>query len=90
MNTLIAIYDLNKPEKDYPKLIAALEKYNYFHCLDSTWILRTEETAAQVMAQLKSLRDSNDELIVIDVTGDWVTWIGFSDQCSNWLKENFK
>jgi hypothetical protein len=47
LNTLIAIYDLNRPEKDYKTLIPALEKYNYFHCLDSTWILRTERNEPQ-------------------------------------------
>jgi hypothetical protein len=42
------------------------------------------------MAELGELIDGNDELMVIDATGDWATWLHFSDQCSNWLLQNFK
>jgi hypothetical protein len=91
VRTVLVIYDLNRPEKDYKTLLAALEKYgNYFHCLDSTWILRTTLSATDVMAQLRVLIDANDELLVLDVTGDPATWIGFNKQCWDWLANNMK
>jgi hypothetical protein len=35
---------------------------------------------------LKLLIDSNDELLVIDVTGDAAAWSGFAPKAGEWLK----
>ena len=37
---------------------------------------------------LKSYLDKNDELLVVNITGDPAAWTGFSDQGSKWLEEN--
>jgi hypothetical protein len=36
---------------------------------------------------LQQYIDSNDELLVAKLSGE-AAWTGFSDKCSNWLKEN--
>jgi hypothetical protein len=82
-------YDLNKPVKDYPKLIDKLKRYpGYWHYLDSTWLVRTDLTHKQVRDQLKTLIDADDELLVVDVTGDAAAWTGFSEKAGQWIKDH--
>ena len=92
MNKIHIGYDLNKQAKrsEYAALIEKIKKAfpNYWHCLDSTWIVATDSSALQVRDWLSPLLDSNDELLVIDVTGRAAAWQGFSTQCSDWLKTN--
>jgi len=80
--------DLNTPGKDYDDLIEALESYpNWWHCLDSTWIITTGHTAVRVCNHLGQFTDPNDKLLVAELTGAAV-WKGFSERASTWLKDN--
>lgn len=81
-------YDLNRPHQDYPELISAIKAVGtWWHCLDSTWIVKTDLTCVQVRDRLKVHIDSNDELLVAKLTGE-AAWTGFDKQCSDWLKNN--
>lgn len=86
MGSQMIIYDLHKPEQDYAELIDAIKAYpDRWHCFDSTWIVKTTQSSAQVRDALKVYIDSNDELIVFEVTASgWAAW-GISKQCSDWL-----
>lgn len=89
MKTLLVGYDLNTPGKDYAKLIERLKTFpTWWHYLDSTWLIRSDQTAVQVRDDLKRLIDTNDELLVIDVSGDVAAWAGFSDRAGQWIKDN--
>lgn len=90
MNTLLVGYDLNSPGQEYKDLIAKLKTYdNWWHHLDSTWLIKTSKSHTAVRNELKAyLIDANDELLVIDVTGDAAAWYGFSDKGSTWLRTN--
>jgi hypothetical protein len=49
MSTFMVGYDLNKPSQDYEDLIEAIKRYGtWWHHLDSTWIIQTDESAKQV------------------------------------------
>lgn len=88
MATLLVGYDLNKPAQNYPGLIEHLKRFGtWWHHLDSTWLVRTNLTPEQLRDQLKSLVDSNDELLVIDVTDEGAAWTGFNHKGSAWLEE---
>lgn len=89
MATLLIGYDLNKA-KNYPDLIEAIKSLGaWWHHLDSTWLVKTSLTPVQVRDRLKTHLDSDDELLVIDVTSRPRAWIGFSDGGSKWLKDTF-
>ncbi len=49
---------------------------------------RTDKTAKEMRDTLKRYIDSNDELLVIDVTGDPAAWSGFNERGSKWLRDN--
>lgn len=89
MNTYLICYDLNRPGKDYPKLIDKIKAIgsNWWHYLDSTWIVRSEMTATAIRDALKPYIDANDELLVIK-SGKEAAWTGFDERGSNWLREN--
>ena len=81
-------YDLNKPEQDYKELLDAIKSFtNWWHCLDSTWIVKTDLTAVQIRDKLSPHIDKNDELLVAKLSGE-AAWVGFNDECSKWLSNN--
>lgn len=83
-------YDLNKPRAndDYKNLIAALETYaQWWHYLDSTWIVKTDREAAQIRDHLKPYIDDGDELLVVRLSGNWAS-AGFTEKANTWLTNN--
>lgn len=88
MATYLIGYDLNK-QKDYPELIEAIKALSgtWWHHLDSTWILVTEKSAADMRDTLKKHIDGDDELLVVKLNGEGA-WAGFNEKGSKWLKDN--
>lgn len=88
MNPYLITYDLNKPGQDYQKLFDAIKKLGiWWHCLDSNWIVKSNQTSVQICDYLKSFIDSNDKLLVVRLSGE-AAWTGFDNDCSEWLKNN--
>jgi hypothetical protein len=89
MPTLMIGYDLNSPGQDYASLIERIKSHGtWWHHLDSTWFVVTGITATAMRDDLGDYIDSGDELLVLDVTGDWWAGRGFQDSGYEWLKNN--
>jgi hypothetical protein len=88
MSALMVGYDLNKPGHDYSKVVDYLKSFdNWWHYLDSTWIVVTTKTTSEVRDKLKTLIDANDEVLVINVTGDaWASWL--NKDANDWLSKH--
>jgi hypothetical protein len=56
-------YDLNKPEKDYPKLIDYLEKIRAHRVLYSEWFVRSDLGRDALHEKVKAHIDGNDSLL---------------------------
>ena len=83
-------YDLNSPGQDYSDLIDALKAYGtWWHHLDSTWIIVTNDTAETVRDNLMRYLDENDEILVAVLSAP-AAWYGFNDKGSNWLSNNLE
>lgn len=80
-------YDLIK-RKSYPELIEALEQYSYWHCLGSTWIIKTDKSAFEVATELLQHIDDDDKLIVVTLTGQAAWTQSFEKECQDWLNNN--
>ncbi len=88
MTTYLITYDLNRPGQNYNELFEAIKAVGtWWHCLDSTWIVKSNLTAVQVRDSLSPKIDNNDSLLVVALSGAGA-WTGFSDECSTWLKNN--
>ena len=74
MAAYLVSYDLNKEGKDYADLIAAIKRLNCGKVLFSEWLVATDSTAEQVFDYLRQFTDSNDGLLVVELTGTakWV------------------
>lgn len=89
MNNILIGYDLNAQGQDYDQLIDRIKTLGaWWHHLDSTWIVQTNMSATSVRDALKPLLDKNDELLVVNITGDAAAWCGFNQSGSDWLKKH--
>ena len=90
MAKILISYDLNAAGQDYQTLIDRIKALgsDWWHCLDSTWIVVTSLTAVQVRDVLAHLIDRNDELLVVDISAAPAAWAGFNAECGGWLQRN--
>lgn len=89
MKAYLIGYDLNKDGQDYKGLyekIKELSSNNWWHCLDSTWIIKSNLTADQILEKLKPFIDANDHILVIELGSDFAGYL--SEDCGNWLLKN--
>lgn len=91
MKTYIIGYDLNKTGQDYNALTDKIKITFtiWWHHLDSTWIVKSNLSAAQIRDILKPFIDSNDELLVTSLNGE-SAWTGFNEKGSQWLRDNIQ
>ncbi|SIS96377.1 hypothetical protein SAMN05421788_102358 [Filimonas lacunae] len=88
MNTILIGYDLNKKGQNYETLISEIKKLGtWWHCLDSTWLIKSNATPVSILEKLKQFIDSNDELFITQIYNN-SAWIGFNKECSDWLRQN--
>jgi hypothetical protein len=81
-------YDLSSPGHDYSILVEHIKGLGaWWHYLDSTWIVDTEMSAAEIRDRLSRYIDANDELLVAKLAGE-AAWTGFDKKSSDWLKSN--
>lgn len=87
MKTYVVGYDLQKPGKDYSKLIEAIKSYDYWaHALDSQWLIKSDNPLTAVRDHLSRFIDSNDKLLVASVS--YLAWMGLEKEVANWINEN--
>lgn len=88
MKSYLIGYDLNKSGQDYTSLIEQIKKLGTcWHCLDSTWIVKSNSTAKVIRNHLEKFIDSNDVLLIAKLSGE-AAWAGFDEKCSKWLTDN--
>lgn len=93
MKTLLVAYDLKSPGQDYKPVYEYLKGYvTYWHHLDSTWLIKTDRSAVDVRDDLTALADSNDKILVLEVSSSAYAWFGFSGEGNGgpWMKKNFR
>jgi len=81
-------YDLNKPGQNYPGLHEAIKNLgSWAHVQESTWIVKTSLSAAQIRDRLAPQLDQRDTLLVTGLTGEWASW-GLAKEFNDWLLKN--
>lgn len=73
MTLYLISYDLIKPEKDYPDLIAALERMGAKRVLLSEWMVRSQKTIREAYDAVftEGKMGPKDKLLVVIVS----TWL---------------
>lgn len=91
MSTLLISYDLTYPEnsEEYNRVINYIKSFGYWakpH--KSLWLIKTDKTTAQVRDEMRKYTDSNDKILVINITGaGWASY-NLSDEVAEWFKNN--
>jgi hypothetical protein len=88
--TVLIAYDIHPQEGEaYDGLTQAIQSLGaWWHHLETTWIVKCAHTPDQIRDQLKSHIGSEDQLLVIEISGDMAGWVGINDTGSKWLKDN--
>jgi len=87
MSVTLIGYDLRKPGQDYTLLFNEIKSLGeWWHCLDSTWMVKTTLTVEQVRDRLHRRMDPNDQLLVITAAAP-AAWFLTNPICSKWLTE---
>jgi hypothetical protein len=87
-------YDLHPTRGEtYDDLIDLLGKIgeSSWHCLDSTWLIKTGKTAVQIRDQIKAHLRNDDQVVVLKYDqsdANRAAWTGFTGDCQAWLKNN--
>ncbi len=77
-------YDLKKPGQDYNGLYEAIKGCgDWWHYLESTWLVDTTLDANGIWNRLSPHVDKNDHVLVIGVTKDYQGWL--SNEAWDWL-----
>lgn len=82
-------YDLDTPGQKYTDLKDCIEKQiaiSWCHYLESMYLVRSSLTPYEIIMKLKPFLDSNDSVIVTEITNSWSGWI--TDKQREWIKNN--
>jgi hypothetical protein len=90
--TILIAYDVHPPKgAAYEKLVKAIQSLgSWWHHLETIWIVRSDQSVAEIRDLLSSHIGIEDQLLVIDISGDIAGWAGVNDAGSNWLNENIR
>ena len=86
--TLIA-YDLHAPKGAlYDQLVERIMSLGaWWHHLETIWIVKSTHAPGQIKDQLARYIGGDDQLLVIDVTGDVAEALGLNSAGRQWLQE---
>lgn len=75
----VVTYELKVPGKDYGGLFDALRKSpKWWHYLESTWLIETNEMPNDIWTRLAPHIDRSDRLLIIEAR----------DRCQGWLPKD--
>ena len=87
---LLISYDLTKPGQDYTGLYNEIKKAdNWWHHLDSTWIINTKHPPEHWADRLLKHLDNNDSLLVVEICKNYQGFL--PERAWKWLdRRDFK
>jgi hypothetical protein len=88
--TILIGCDVHPPRGDaYDELVKAIQSLGaWWHHLETIWIVQCAHTPGEIRDKLKSYMGIEDQLLVIDISGDAAGWFGVNESGSKWLKDN--
>lgn len=79
-------YDLRK-QRNYEALYQRIKRYGtWCRPLESVWVIKTTESAAQVRDYLRGAMDADDGLLVTALAGE-AAWVNLDNQVAGYLKQ---
>ena len=89
MSPLLVTYDLRAPGRNYDDVYRQLKSYdNWWHHIESGWIVITDETPVEVRDDIAARADRNDKFLVVDISNQPAARTGIKQSGSTWLKNS--
>lgn len=87
MKAYCVSYDLKAPGRNYSGLYVELKKSGlWWHYLESTWLVGTDETPNQMWQRYSHHIDQNDRLLIIEVRDNTQGWL--TQKAWDWIHKN--
>ena len=84
---LLISYELTNTKRNYSSLYKAIKSADaWWHYLDSTWIINTNDGPDVWQKRLRGHMDKDDSLLIIEVCDNYQGWL--PDKAWNWLERN--
>lgn len=92
-NAYLVSYDLGSPESitDYNKIRDYIKSSFSYWCkpLKSQWMVVSDQKNCDIIKkEIAELLDSNDKLLVLNITNDYYSYFGLSDEIIKWIQSN--
>jgi hypothetical protein len=90
MATILIAYDIHPPRGGaYDDLVNTIQSLGpWWHHLETIWIVQCAHTPGEIRDRLKSRIGNEDQLLVIDISGDAAGWVGVNESGRTWLEAN--
>lgn len=76
MKAFLISYDLKAPNRNYEGLITQIKTMgDWWHYLDSTWIIKTDKSLTTIQQILNAQIDANDSILIIEVRSNSGGWL---------------
>jgi hypothetical protein len=88
--SMLIAYDIHPPKGEgYENLVEAIRSLGvWWHHLETVWIVQCSYTPAEIRDRLRSHIGIEDQLLIVDISGDVAGWAGVNDTGSEWLAQN--
>ena len=88
--SILIAYDIHPPKGEtYENLIEAIRSLGvWWHHLETVWIVQCALAPDQIRDRLKSQIGIEDQLLIVDISGNAVGWLGVNSAGSRWLADN--
>jgi hypothetical protein len=88
--TILIACDIHPPEGEaYDGLVNAIQGLGpWWHHLETIWIVQCAQTPGAIRDRLKSHIGIDDQLLIVDISGDVAGWAGINESGSQWLGNN--
>ncbi len=87
MRVYVVSYDLRKPGRDYKGLSDELQRLpGWWHYLESTWLVSTQEDANQLYNRLREHLDVDDSILILQAGTDVQGWL--PEEAHKWIQQN--
>ena len=87
--TILIVYDFTRFGQASEAVIKEIKSLGtWWHHLETAWIVRSIKKPAEIRNVLGPLLGFDDQVLVIDISGDVAGWAGVNEAGSQWLSEN--
>ncbi|AEM71602.1 hypothetical protein Murru_2566 [Allomuricauda ruestringensis DSM 13258] len=87
MGSFLISYDLYVPIRNHQLLVEEIQRIgNCRQCLDSLWVVKSNETCGLIKERLTKHIDRDDKLLVVGLKPHWAVH-NLSKDCTDWLSK---